>query len=92
MATIPISVSPSRVFVRINGDFKELGEITYDTTLEPADEGAASSSLSFTAKFHWTYYNGKGSKRRKRIRFLQHFGYKKKPKCTYRTNKNYFKK
>lgn len=91
MATIPISVSPSLVFVRINGDFKELGDITYNATLEPADEGAA-AALSFTAKLHWTHYNGKGSKRRKEIRCLQYFGYKKKPKCTYRTNKNYFKK
>lgn len=74
-----ISFTPSKVGVLRNGERKEFGEIE-PITVEQAD--LRPTTINFTFKL----------KKRTGLHFLQDCGIKKKPKFTYKTNKNYFKK
>ena len=90
------NLGQTRLYVRPTGSnepWHELDEAfnNFMTALKKALKTIKPYPIRFDLLAHFDP-GGRGTKRRRYIRMMQDFGALKKPKTTYRTNKEYFKK
>ena len=91
--TMGDDVTLTNIYIYDGKEYVEIGKVKKDTVTlsrglwEPIDP----PKVVLRAIFQ-NYLKYHGSERRQAIRILQQYGLLKKPKTTYRTNNEYFKK